>query len=87
MIFIHGGGYTEGNGYNGIYSGLPLSSVGDVIVVTINYRLSTFGFFTTGMYVKFVNSNKICAPYGQGYLKTLCCMLPIIINIIQAYYC
>ncbi|XP_072049932.1 cholinesterase 2-like [Amphiura filiformis] len=48
MVFIHGGGYSAGNGYFGSYSGIPLSSVGDVIVVTLNYRLSAFGYLTTG---------------------------------------
>ncbi|XP_072048619.1 uncharacterized protein [Amphiura filiformis] len=48
MVFIHGGGYAAGNGYFGVYSGVPLSSVGDIIVVTINYRLMAFGFLTTG---------------------------------------
>ena len=37
-----------GNGYNGFYGGTPIVAIGDVIVVTINYRLSTFGFITTG---------------------------------------
>ena len=48
MVWIHGGGYTSGNGYEGFYSGVPMASVGDVIVVTINYRLNVFGFLTTG---------------------------------------
>ncbi|XP_072049224.1 cholinesterase-like isoform X2 [Amphiura filiformis] len=48
MVFIHGGGFMTGSGYFGSYSGIPLSSVGDVIVVTLNYRLSAFGYLTTG---------------------------------------
>ncbi|XP_072048620.1 cholinesterase-like [Amphiura filiformis] len=48
MVYIHGGGYAAGNGYFGYYSGVPLSSVGDIILVTINYRLMAFGFLTTG---------------------------------------
>ncbi|XP_072048623.1 acetylcholinesterase-like [Amphiura filiformis] len=48
MFFIHGGGFAFGNGYFGYYSGVPLSSVGDIILVTINYRLTVFGFLTTG---------------------------------------
>ena len=49
MVFIHGGGYVEGNGYKGNYGGLPLSGIGDVILVTLNYRLTALGFLTTGM--------------------------------------
>ncbi|XP_072048621.1 cholinesterase-like [Amphiura filiformis] len=48
MVYIHGGGYLEGNGYFGYYPGVPLTSVGDIILVTINYRLMAFGFLTTG---------------------------------------
>lgn len=45
MIWIHGGGFQFGQGM--LYDGSYLSVVGDVIVVTINYRLNVFGFFTT----------------------------------------
>ncbi|XP_072048627.1 cholinesterase-like [Amphiura filiformis] len=48
MVFIHGGGFTTGNGYQGFYGGSALVAVGDVIIVTINYRLTTFGYLTTG---------------------------------------
>ena len=51
MVWIHGGAYSTGNAYEGHfshYSGVPLASVGDVIIVTINYRLNVFGFLTTG---------------------------------------
>jgi carboxylesterase type B len=42
MIFIHGGGFTLGTGNT--YIGETLAAVGNVIVVTINYRLGLFGF-------------------------------------------
>lgn len=45
MIWIHGGGYVIGQGM--FYNGTRLASVGDVIVVTLNYRLNAFGFFRT----------------------------------------
>ncbi|XP_052071206.1 putative inactive carboxylesterase 4 [Mytilus californianus] len=45
MIWIHGGGYVTGQGM--LYDGSYLSVIGDVIVVTINYRLNVFGFLTT----------------------------------------
>ena len=47
MVFIHGGGFLAGDGYY-LYSGIPLASTGDVIVVILNYRLTAFGFLTTG---------------------------------------
>jgi para-nitrobenzyl esterase len=42
MMWIHGGAFTGGAG--SIYDGAVLAAKGDVIVVTINYRLSAFGF-------------------------------------------
>lgn len=45
LVFIHGGGYTEGAGYTRITDGENLAKSG-IIVVSINYRLGIFGFFT-----------------------------------------
>ena len=45
MIWVHGGGYVVGQGM--AYDRSYLSVTGDVIVVTINYRLNIFEFFTT----------------------------------------
>jgi para-nitrobenzyl esterase len=42
MVWIHGGGFTGGAGR--IYDGALLAARHHVIVVTINYRLSAFGF-------------------------------------------
>ncbi|XP_070551767.1 carboxylesterase 1D-like isoform X2 [Ptychodera flava] len=46
MVWIHGGGFLVGSG--SLYDSLPLSAIGNVIVVTINYRLGALGFFLTG---------------------------------------
>ena len=42
MVWIHGGSFTGGSGKT--YDGKWLVSRGDIIVVTINYRLGTLGF-------------------------------------------
>jgi para-nitrobenzyl esterase len=42
MVWIHGGGFARGAGR--IYDGAMLAAREHVIVVTINYRLSAFGF-------------------------------------------
>jgi para-nitrobenzyl esterase len=44
MVWIHGGGFVTGSGYIGAYEGTHLAKRGDVVVVTINYRLGAFGF-------------------------------------------
>jgi len=45
MVWIHGGGYYGGTGSQSNYDGASLTKRG-VIVVTINYRLGIFGFFS-----------------------------------------
>ena len=45
MIWIHGGAFVTGS--SNVYDFGPLSLSGDVIVVTINYRLNVFGFLST----------------------------------------
>ena len=44
MVWIHGGGNTFGDG--GTYSGAWLAANREVVVVTINYRLGVFGWFS-----------------------------------------
>ncbi|NOT42402.1 MAG: carboxylesterase/lipase family protein [Alphaproteobacteria bacterium] len=44
MVWIHGGAFSTGAGSVGLYSGKNLVTAGDVVVVTINYRLSSLGF-------------------------------------------
>ena len=46
MVWIHGGGFSTGG--SNFYLPDTLSAYGEVIVVTINYRLSLFGFLSTG---------------------------------------
>jgi para-nitrobenzyl esterase len=43
MVWVHGGGFTSGSG--GMYDAHRLAVQGDVVVVTVNYRLGVFGFF------------------------------------------
>jgi para-nitrobenzyl esterase len=44
MVWIHGGGFTNGSGQLPYYDGTRLARHGDVVVVTINYRLGVLGF-------------------------------------------
>jgi para-nitrobenzyl esterase len=44
MVWIHGGGFTGGAGSVFLYRGGGLVRNGDVVVVTINYRLGALGF-------------------------------------------
>ncbi|AKS35739.1 carboxylesterase/lipase family protein [Mycolicibacterium goodii] len=42
MVWIHGGGFV--NGSSDVYDAARLASRGDIVVVTVNYRLGTLGF-------------------------------------------
>jgi para-nitrobenzyl esterase len=44
MVWIHGGGFVIGSASQPIYDGVPLVKRGEVVVVTINYRLGPLGF-------------------------------------------
>ncbi len=44
MVWVHGGAFTSGSGAMPLYSGERLAAPGDVVVVTINYRLGILGF-------------------------------------------
>jgi para-nitrobenzyl esterase len=44
LVWIHGGGNVQGSGSGRFYDGTALATQG-VVVVTLNYRLGTLGFF------------------------------------------
>jgi para-nitrobenzyl esterase len=44
LVWIHGGAFLLGSGSQMLYDGATLARRGDVVVVTINYRLGAFGF-------------------------------------------
>ncbi|WP_139319424.1 carboxylesterase/lipase family protein [Gordonia sp. CNJ-863] len=44
MVWLHGGAYVLGSGSQPYYDGAALASTGDVVIVTLNYRLGVLGF-------------------------------------------
>ncbi|MBS0470210.1 MAG: carboxylesterase family protein [Proteobacteria bacterium] len=44
MVWIHGGAFVTGAGSVGTYNGKYIVPRGDIVLVTINYRLGAFGF-------------------------------------------
>ncbi|MGA9275728.1 carboxylesterase/lipase family protein [Ilumatobacter sp.] len=44
LVFIHGGAFMTGSGSMPWFDGAALATRGDVVVVTINYRLGALGF-------------------------------------------
>jgi para-nitrobenzyl esterase len=48
MVWIHGGAYVSGGSAQPVYDAARLAAEGDVVVVTINYRLGVLGFLALG---------------------------------------
>ncbi len=44
LVWIHGGAFILGSGSQMLYNGATLARRGDVVVVTVNYRLGALGF-------------------------------------------
>jgi para-nitrobenzyl esterase len=44
VVYIHGGAYSSGSGSSPLYDGANLCRNGDVVVVSVNHRLSLFGY-------------------------------------------
>ena len=53
MFWIHGGAFIMGGGTDPAYDGSALTRRGDVVVVTINYRLGALGY----LYIPGVTAN------------------------------
>jgi para-nitrobenzyl esterase len=49
LVWIHGGAFLVGSGATPVYNGADLATRGDVVVVTINYRLGALGFAQLGL--------------------------------------
>jgi len=64
MVWIHGGAFIIGSGTEVMYTGGKLASYGDIVLVTINYRLGACGF----MNLDVVTGGKIPASGNEGLL-------------------
>jgi para-nitrobenzyl esterase len=50
MVWIHGGGFTGGSGSTPWYNGQSFVEKGNLVLVTINYRLGALGFLNVADY-------------------------------------
>ncbi len=64
MVWIHGGAFTIGSGSQSLYDGSVLARRGDVVLVTVNYRLGPLGFLRLAE----VTGGKIPASGSEGML-------------------
>ena len=67
LVWIHGGAFNRGSGSSPTYSGTGLAQRGDVVVVTINYRLGPLGF----LHLKRITGGKIPATGNEGLLDQI----------------
>jgi para-nitrobenzyl esterase len=62
MVFIHGGGFMIDSGSRPRTYGGPLAETGDVVVVTIEYRMGAFGFlYSDGISPNLGLQDQVCA--------------------------
>jgi para-nitrobenzyl esterase len=50
MVWFHGGGFNNGSGSYGIYSGQELARKHDVVAISVNHRLNIMGFLYLAQY-------------------------------------
>ncbi|MDP2919625.1 MAG: carboxylesterase/lipase family protein [Dehalococcoidia bacterium] len=67
MVWIHGGGFAQGSGSSVGYNGRKLATRGNTVIVTINYRLGTLGFWNLNE----VTGGKIPAKGNEGLLDQI----------------
>ena len=67
MVWIHGGGFRQGSGAHMLSRGQVLAARGDVVVVTVNYRLGALGFLT---HPDLADDEGVCGNWGVLDLVT-----------------
>lgn len=65
MVYVHGGSYTEGTG--NMMDGSVLASYGNVIVITLNYRLGVLGKIAS-----LSNISSACVQFAQDLCSLWC---------------
>jgi len=63
MVWIHGGCYVNGSAKG--YNGKSLAATGDVIVISIQYRLGVFGYLGADQLRERDTSHYSTGNYGQ----------------------
>ncbi len=67
MVWIHGGAFNMGSGSSPMAEGNTLATRGDVVIVSINYRLGLLGFLNLNE----VTGGKIPATGNEGLLDQI----------------
>jgi para-nitrobenzyl esterase len=67
MVWLHGGGFTSGSGGFICYDGIELARKHDVVVLTVNHRLSALGY----LYLAGLGSARYAASSNMGNLDII----------------
>jgi len=67
MVWLHGGGFTSGSGSYTIYDGANMARRHDVVTVTVNHRLNSFGF----LYLAEIGGAKYSDASNAGMLDVV----------------
>jgi len=64
MVWFHGGGFSSGSGSYSIYDGANMARKHDVVTVTVNHRLNSFGF----LYLPEIGGERFAQASNAGVL-------------------
>jgi para-nitrobenzyl esterase len=67
MVWLHGGGFTSGSGSYSMYDGANMARKHDVVNVTVNHRLNSFGF----LYLADLGGPKYAQASNAGILDVV----------------
>ncbi len=67
MVWLHGGGFTSGNGSYSIYNGANMARRYDVVMLSVNHRLNSFGF----LYLPEIGGAKFANAANVGILDVV----------------
>ena len=77
MVWIHGGAFTMGSGSEANYDGRKLAAKGNIVLVSINYRVGMLGFLR----LKDVTGGKIPSTGNEGFLDQVAALKWVKANI------
>jgi para-nitrobenzyl esterase len=67
MVWLHGGGFTSGNGSYSMYNGANMARKREVVMLSINHRLNSFGF----LYLPEIGGPKFANASNAGILDVV----------------
>jgi len=70
LFWIHGGAFVNGTGGSPIYDGTRFAQHGDVVVVSVNYRLGAFGF----LHLDEIFGKEFSGSGNAGILDQVCAL-------------